>query len=152
MRPGMSRTKSYALGFVALVVCTVGIGWLGKSMIDGEAVGDLEFWHAGYFRDDGMNRLFTIAFLPSATEGDIKDYAGQLMYTPGHTTGAFFYPEGSAIPSTEITGARNLADAKQALRAVTGMSPWRYATLKDEAGELRLVDCEAAPNDPLCRH
>lgn len=147
----MSRTRSYALGFVALVICTVGVGWLGKSMIDGEAVGDLEFWHAGYFRDDGMNRLFTIAFLPSATEADIERYAGQLMYTPGHTTVAFFYPEGSAIPSTEITGARTLADAKQALRAVTGMSPWRYAALKDEAGGLRLVDCETAPNDPLCR-
>jgi len=152
MVPGMSRAQSYTIGFVVLVVCTLAIGWLGKSMIDGEATGDLEFWHAGYYRDDALNRLFTIAFLPSATQADVKRYAAQLTYTPGHTTAAFFYPEGSRIPSATITDARNLAEAKQALRTMTGASPWRYATLKDEAGQLRFVDCEAQPNDPLCRH
>lgn len=152
MLPGMSRARSFTLGFIVLVLLTFGIGWLGKAMIDSDPSGDLEFWHAGYYRDDGMNRLFTIAFLPTANHNDVERYARQLTYTPGHTTVAFFYPEGSRIPSTAVTGAANLADAKQALRTVTGASPWRYATLKDENGELRLVDCEAEPNDPLCRH
>jgi len=144
--------QSYLFGFVALAVVTVGVGWLGKAMIESEPAADLEFWHAGYYRDDTMNRLFTIAFLPSATESDVVRYAEQLTYTQGHTTVAFFYPEDSRIPSTAVIDAASLADAKQALRAVTGASPWRYATLRDESGTLRLVDCESAPNDALCRH
>jgi hypothetical protein len=152
MHPGMSRTRSFTLGFIVLVALTLGIGWLGKAMIDSDPTGDLEFWHAGYYRDDTMNRLFTIAFLPSASRADVKRYADQLTHTPGHTTVAFFYPEGSRIPSTAITGASSLAEAKQAIGTVTGASPWRFATLKDENGKLKLVDCESEPNDPLCRH
>lgn len=152
MIPGLSSRQSFIVGFLAIAVATVALGWLGKSMIDRELTGDLEFWHAGYYRDDTMNRLFTIGFLPSATKADVERYARQLTYTPGHTTVAFFYPEGSRIPSAGVTQAGNLADAKQALRMVTGASPWRYATLKDENGDLKLVDCEASPNDGLCRH
>jgi hypothetical protein len=152
MVSGMTRTQSYTLGFLALVVVTVGVGWLGKSMIDGVEPSELEFWHAGYYRDDAMNRLFTIGFLPRVGEAEIRRYAKQLTYTPGHTTVAFFYVEGSRIPGAGITNATSLADAKQALRTLTGASPWRYATLKDEAGVLRLVDCTLAPNDALCRH
>jgi hypothetical protein len=152
MRAGMSRTRSYTLGFIVLAAMTLGIGWLGKTMIESDPTGDLEFWHAGYYRDDAMNRLFTIEFLPSASRADVKRYAGQLTHTAGHTTVAFFYPEGSRIPSTAITGASSLAEAKQAIRTVTGASPWRFATRMDEEGELTLVDCEAEPNDPLCRH
>jgi hypothetical protein len=152
MFSGMSRTKSYTLGFFALAVTTLALGWLGKSMIDHEPVTDADFWHAGYFRDEGMNRLFTIAYQPVATEADVRRYAAQLTYTPGKTTVGFFYAEGSRIPSAGITDAQSLADAKQALRTMTGASPWRYAALKDEQGELRLVDCEASPGDSLCRH
>jgi hypothetical protein len=152
MFKGLSRTQSFTLGFIALVVGTVAIGWLGKSMLEAEPAGDLEFWHAGYYRDDAMNRLFTIAFLPSASRADVKRYAGQLTYTPGHTTMALFYPEGSNIPIIRVSDAAGLAGAKQALRAVPGASPWHYAALKDEAGELRLVDCTATPNDALCRY
>jgi hypothetical protein len=150
MLAGISRTQSFLLGFVVLVVLTAGIGWLGKTMLESDPAGDLEFWHAGYFRDDSMNRLFTIAFLPSASISEVQRYARQLTYTPGHTTVAFFYPEGSRIPSTAVTGAASLADAKQALRTVTGASPWRYATLKDASGQLTLVDCEAEPGNALC--
>jgi hypothetical protein len=152
MFPGFSRTQSFMLGFVVLAVVTLGIGWLGKAMIEAEPTGDLEFWHAGYYRDDAMNRLFTIAFLPSASRPDVTRYAKQLTYTPGHTTVALFYPEGSRIPSLAVTNAASLAEAKEALRGVAGASPWRYATLRNEAGELRLVDCQATPGDPLCRH
>jgi hypothetical protein len=152
MFAGLSKTQSFTIGSVALVLGTLAIGWLGKSMIDGETPGELQFWHAGYYRDDSMNRLFTIAFLPTASRADVERYADQLTYTPGHTTAAFFYPEGSMIPSASITDAGNLADAKQALRTMTGASPWRFAALKDETGALRLVDCEMRPNDPLCRY
>lgn len=152
MSAGLSKTQSFTIGSVALVLGTLVIGWLGKSMIDGKTPGEVQFWHAGYYRDDSMNRLFTIGFLPSATRDEVELYADQLTYTPGHTTAAFFYPEGSRIPSASITNAGNLADAKQAVRTMTGASPWRFAALKDETGVLRLVDCEARPNDPLCRH
>jgi hypothetical protein len=152
MFAGLSKTQSITIGSVAVVLGTLAIGWLGKSMIDGETPGELQFWHAGYYRDDSMNRLFTIGFLPSATRDDVERYADQLTYTPGHTTAAFFYLEGSRIPSASITDARNLADAKQAVRTMTGASPWRFAALKDETGVLRLVDCEVRPNDPLCRY
>lgn len=147
-----ARRWSFMLGFAAVAVATVGIGWLGKTMIEAEPKGDLEFWHAGYYRDASMDRLFTIGYLPSATEADIRRYAKQLTYTEGHTTTAYFYPEGSRIPSGGITGAASMVDARQALRTVTGASPWRYATHRDEQGDLRLVDCEAAPNDTLCRY
>jgi hypothetical protein len=152
MFAGLSKTQSFTIGSIALVLATLAIGWLGKSMIDGKTPGELEFWHAGYYRDDAMNRLFTIAFLPAASPDDVERYADQLTHTPGYTTAAFFYAEGSMIPSASITDARSLADAKQALRTMTGASPWRFAALKDETGFLRLVDCVAQPNDPLCRH
>lgn len=152
MTQDTARRRSFLLGFTAIVIATLGIGWLGKTMIDAEPTGDLEFWHAGYYRDASMDRIFTIAFLPSATEADVRRYAKQLTHTKGHSTTAYFYPEGSRIPSGGITGAASMADARQALRTVTGASPWRYATHRDERGDLRLVDCEAAPNDPLCRH
>lgn len=152
MHPGMSRIRSYTLGFVAVAALTVGIGWLGKSMIEDDLNGALEFWHAGYYRDNDLNRLFTIAFLPSVSRADVKRYAGQLTHTPGYTTVAFFYPEGSRIPSTDVTRAQNLADAKQALRTMTGASSWRYAARKDEDGNLELVDCEDTANHRLCRH
>jgi len=151
MLAGLSRAQSFTLGFIALVLFTVAIGWLGKSMLDAEPVGDLEFWHAGYFRDASMDRVFTIGFLPTATESDVRRYAKQLTHTPGHSTTALFYPEGSRIPTQGITGAASMADARQALRIAGGASPWRYATVKDAQGVLRLVDCQAEPNDPLCR-
>ncbi len=151
MNRGMSRATSFWVGFAALAVLTVAIGWLGKAMIDAEPTGDAEFWHAGYFRDPSMDRIFTIAYLPSATRADVERYAKQLMHSRGHTTTAFFYPEGSRIPSGGITGAASMADARQALRIASGASPWRYAAVKDPEGDLRLVDCEEAPNDPLCR-
>lgn len=152
MFPGLSTKQSFLLGFLAIAVATLALGWLGKSMIDREPVGDLEFWHAGYYRDDTMNRLFTIGYLPSASVADVTRYAAQLTYTPGHTTVAFFYPEGSRIPTGPVTQAATLADAKQALRTMTGASPWRYATLKDENGDFRLVDCASTPNDRLCSY
>lgn len=151
MNQGMSRATSFWLGLAALAVLTLGIGWLGKAMIDAKPTGDAEFWHAGYYRDPSMERIFTIAYLPSATHADVQHYARQLMHSPGHTTTAFFYPEGSRIPSGGITGAASMADARQALRIATGASPWRYAAVKDGQGTLRLVDCEESPNDPLCR-
>jgi hypothetical protein len=151
MSRGMTRTRSFALGFVLLAALTVAIGWLGKVMIEAEPTGDLEFWHAGYFRDAAMDRLFTIGYLPSATKADVRRYAKQLTWTPGHTTTAYFYPEGSHIPSGAITAAGSMADARLALRTDTGASPWRYATRKDAEGNLRLVDCEAEPGDRLCR-
>jgi hypothetical protein len=151
MLAGLSRAQSFTLGFFVLVLFTLAIGWLGKSMLDAEPVGDLEFWHAGYYRDASMDRVFTIGFLPTATESDVRRYAKQLTHTPGHSTTAFFYPEGGRIPTQGITGAASMADAKQALRIAGGASPWRYATVKDAQGVLRLVDCLAEPNDPLCR-
>jgi len=152
MFSGMSRKQSYALGFVAVAVVTVVLGWLGKSMIGEETASATDFWHVGYFRDEGMNRLFTVAYQAPAAEQDARQYAEQLTHTPGYTTVAFFYAQGSRIPSAGITNARSLADAKQAVRTMTGASPWRFAALKDERGELRLVDCEASPDDSLCRH
>jgi hypothetical protein len=151
MLAGLSRAQSFTLGFFVLVLFTLAIGYLGKSMLDAEPVGDLEFWHAGYYRDASMDRVFTIGFLPTATESDVRRYAKQLTHTPGHSTTAFFYPEGGRIPTQGITGAASMADAKQALRIAGGASPWRYATVKDAQGVLRLVDCLAEPNDPLCR-
>jgi hypothetical protein len=148
---GMSRTTSFSLGFLALAAITVALGWLGKRMIEAEPKGDLEFWHAGYYRDASMDRIFTIGFLPSATEADVQRYAKQLMHSPGHTTTAYFYPEGGRIPAGGITNAASMADARQALRVAGGASPWRYAAVKDEQGQLRLVDCEERPDDPLCR-
>lgn len=151
MVAGLTRAQSFMLGIAAIATATLAIGWLGKSMIEREPSGDLEFWHAGYYRDASMERIFTIGFLPSATPADVKRYARQLTWTPGHTTVAYFYPEGSRIPAGGITGAASLADARQALRIAGGASPWRFATHKDGDGDLRLVDCEQAPNDPLCR-
>jgi hypothetical protein len=149
---GMSRTQSYTLGFFALAAMTIALGWFGKSMIGQDTASATDFWHAGYFRDEAMNRLFTVAYQAPATEQDVREYAAQLTYTPGQTTVAFFYAEGSRIPSAGITDASSLADAKQAMRTMPGASPWRYAALKNEQGELRLVDCEASPGDSLCRH
>lgn len=151
MLAGLSRTQSFTLGFIALVLLTLGIGWLGKSMLDAEPVGDAEFWHAGYYRDASMERIFTIGFVPTATKSDVRRYADQLTHTPGHTTTALFYPEGSRIPAQGITGAASMADARQSLRIAGGASPWRYAAVKDAQGVMRLVDCQAEPNDPLCR-
>lgn len=151
MAAGTSRARSFTLGFLALASVTVALGWLGKAMIEADPKGDLEFWHAGYYRDASMERIFTIGFLPSATQADVQRYAKQLMHTPGHTTTAYFYPEGSRIPTGGITNATSMADARQALRMATGASPWRYAAVKDEQGQLRLVDCEERPDDPLCR-
>jgi len=151
MFAGMSKKQSYTLGFLAVAVVTIVLGWLGKSMIGEETASATDFWHVGYFRDEGMDRLFTVAYQAPAAEQDVRQYAAQLTHTPGHTTVAFFYAQGSRIPSAGITNARSLADAKQAVRNMAGASPWRFATLKDEQGELRLVDCQATPGDVLCR-
>lgn len=151
MLAGLSKGQSFTLGFIAVAIGTVAIGWLGKSMLDAEPVGAAEFWHAGYYRDAAMDRVFTIGFVPTATESDVRRYAKQLTHTPGHSTTALFYPEGSRIPAQGITGAASMADARQALRIAGGASPWRYAAVKDAEGVLRLVDCQAEPNDPLCR-
>jgi hypothetical protein len=149
---GMSRKMSFTLGFAAIVIATLGIGWLGKSMIDGSNPEALDFWHAGYYRDASLDRLFTVAFNPDVDKSEVRRYAKQLTYTPGQTTTAYFYPQDSRIPSGAITGAASMGDARQALRTLTGASPWRYAAQKDPGGTLRLVDCLAAPDDPLCRY
>jgi hypothetical protein len=146
----MTRTRSYVLGLAALVVATVALGWLGKSMIDDQPLGVVPFWHEGYFRADTGDRLFTIGYLPTVSEPDIVEYARQLTYTPGRTTIAFFYPEGSRIPGATVTSAPSLAQARQAMSTATGASPWRYAAVHDERGEVRLVDCLSASGDPLC--
>lgn len=149
---GMSRKTSFTLGLAAIVVATVGIGWLGKSMIDGSNPETLDFWHAGYYRDASLDRLFTIAFDPDVSKADVRAYAKQLTYTRGQTTTAFFYPQESRVPSGSITGAASMADARAALSTATGASPWRFAAQKDPGGKLRLVDCQAEPNDLLCRY
>lgn len=150
MFKGLSKTQSYTLGFVALLVATMGLGWLGKSMIDDEPLGAIDFWHEGYYRDDTMTRLFTIGYRTGVSKTDMQEFARQLTHTPGHRTEVFFYPEGSRIPGRAVTGAASLVDARHALRTLAGASVWRYAALHDENGEVYLVDCEAQPNDRLC--
>jgi hypothetical protein len=150
MFKGLSKAQSYTLGFFGLLVATVGLGWLGKSMIDNEPLGAIDFWHEGYYRDDNMTRLFTIGYRTGVSETDKREFARQLTHTPGHRTKVFFYPEGSRIPGRAITGAASLVDAREALRNLAGASRWRYAALHDENGDVHLVDCEAQPNDRLC--
>lgn len=152
MAAGLSRTASFTLGTIVLIVATAAIALLGKSMIDGSNPEELDFWHAGYYRDASMDRVFTIAFNPSVSKHEVRQYAKQLMHNPGHVTTAYFYPVGSRIPSGAISGAASMADVRQALRTVTGASPWRYASHKDENGQLTLVDCELEPNDRLCAY
>lgn len=152
MAAGLSRTASFTLGTIAVIVATVAIALLGKSMIDGSNPEELDFWHAGYYRDASMDRIFTIGFNPAIGKPEVYQYARQLMHSPGHVTTAFFYPAGSRIPSGGISGAASMADARHAIRTVTGASPWRYASQKDENGQVRVVDCQAEPNDRLCAY
>ncbi len=151
MPANLTRTQSFLLGTVVLVLATLGIGWLGKSMIDDQPLDVIDFWLEGYYRDGTADRLFTVGYRTAVSESEIRAFADQLTYTPGHVTTAFFYPEGSRIPSRGVTGAASLADAQQALRMATGASPWRYAAVKDAQGQLTLVDCMAEPNNRLCR-
>lgn len=146
----LSRTASFTLGTMVLLVATAGIALLGKSMIDGSNPEELDFWHAGYYRDASMDRKFTIGFNPAVGKAEVYEYAGQLMHSPGHVTTAYFYPADSRIPSGVLTAATSMADALRALDPATGASPWRYAARKDEQGRLRVVDCAAQPGDGLC--
>jgi hypothetical protein len=150
MLGGLSRTASFTLGTIAVIVATAAIALLGKSMIDGSNPEELDFWHAGYYRDASMDRMFTIGFNPAIGKAEVYDYAGQLMHSPGHVTTAYFYPADSRIPSGVLAGAASMAEARRAINPATGASPWRYAARKDENGQLRVVDCEAEPDESLC--
>jgi len=152
MAAGLSRTASFTLGTIAVIIATAAIALLGKSMIDGSNPEELDFWHAGYYRDASMDRIFTIGFNPAIGAQDVYQYAGQLMHSTGHVTTAYFYPADSRIPSGVVSGAASMAEARAAIRPATGAGPWRYAAQKDGNGELRVVDCKAEPNDSLCNY
>lgn len=150
MAGGLSRAASFTLGTIAVIIATAAIGLLGKSMIDGSNPAELDFWHAGYYRDASMDRVFTIGFNPAIGKAEVYEYAGQLMHSPGHSTTAYFYPADSRIPSGVLAGAANMAEARRAIDPATGASQWRYAAHKDGNRQLRVVDCAAEPGDPLC--
>ena len=112
---------------------------------------DAHFRQVGYFKDEGKNRIFTIAYKSGTSEHEIRSHAESLMYTSGQMMAAYFYPEGSHIPADEVTLAGSLVKANEVLYETPGWSKWRYAYMRYFNGKPEFVDCEQDPGNGLSR-
>jgi len=112
---------------------------------------DNPFNEVGYYKDKARHRIFAISFKNGTTEEQIKAYASKLMNTKGRFTAAYFYPEGSKIPSSGLTLAGSLVKANWLLYEAPGMSKWHYAYMHTVDGKTIFVDCIKNPKHDLSR-
>ena len=112
---------------------------------------DSNFRQVGYLKDNGKNRIFTIAYKPGTTEQEVRSHAERLMYTQGQVMAAYFYPEGSLIPADGVTLAGSMFKANDVLFETPGLSKWRYAYMRYLKGTSEFVDCEKTADNDLCR-
>lgn len=105
----------------------------------------------GYFKSPVNDRIFTFTYQPSATTSQLRARADSAAYTQGQMTAVYFYPPGATMPRDGVTTAKNLLDANRVLYELAGMSKWDYAYMRDRKGDVRFIDCKAAPGSDLCR-
>ena len=105
----------------------------------------------GYLKDKGRNRIFTFSYKKGVSGMEIMRHAEKLMNTPHRMTAAYYYPEGSTIPASDITLAKTIFRANHVLYDVPGLSKWDYAFMRSFNGSTRFVNCMLEPTDELCR-
>jgi len=120
-------------------------------LIIGCGSGNKNFNQEGYFKNNARNRIFTYSFKSGTTKQEVKEYARNLMNTPGRMTAAYFYPEGSLIPRDGVTLANSMDRVNYVLYDMPGLNKWRYAYMKYFTGSSEFVDCQESPNHDLCR-
>lgn len=104
-----------------------------------------------YFKDENRNRIFLLSYSKKVTEDQIKNHAINLPHTDWRMTTAYYFPEGSQVPSDHVQFAKNVSHANAILYDLNGVSKWTYSYMHSLKGEKFLINCDKNPEDGLCR-
>lgn len=131
-----------ATGIVFLVV---GIAVLGIHA-DSYGAGKNPCRMLGYFKSEVKDRIRTYKCPIGTEETEVRNYAVQLVHTPGQFTAAYFYSEGARVPADGVTFGRSVFRVNRLLYDTPGLSNWRFAFMRDRLGNITFVDCRIPPS------
>lgn len=109
-----------------------------------------EFGHAGSFRDDRGNRLYTIEIRGEPDADAALDNARTYPYTPGQVLAVYYYPRDATIPRDGVTLAKTFPTASNVVHEGRGLDPWRFVYMRGFDGHETFVDCLNTPSHDLC--
>ena len=96
-------------------------------------------------KNDIINTFYIYDFVPEET---IKMHAMKSEHTIGSRTANYYFSYNANIPNQALVLAESLSEANKLIDDYSyGI---KYAFIRNQAGEIKFVNCSESPDDELC--
>lgn len=97
-----------------------------------------------YFKDSTNIRVFIFTYKQDATENEIKANADNLAYSSNRITHAYYFAEGSNVPTDEITTAIDFEQVNTILYEDQKYDKWDYSFIRnfDDLSKAEFANCK----------